>query len=81
MLPDSDSNHERELHAHIIMVQGGYMEVGTEAHPYTSKMTITMYSDVSSPALPTYGNKVIGVRYGTLYMFGNERTPVWTSLS
>lgn len=57
------------------------MEVGTEDHPYTSKMTITLFSTVSDPALPTYGNKVIGVRYGTLLMFGNERTPTWTSLS
>jgi len=57
------------------------MEVGTEDHPYTSKMTITLFSTVEDPALPTYGNKVIGVRYGTLLMFGNVRTPVWTSLS
>jgi len=24
-------------------VNGGYMEVGTEAYPYTSKLTITMH--------------------------------------
>lgn len=56
------------------------MEVGTEAHPYTSKLTITMHGDVSSPALPTYGNKNIAVRGGTLSMVGKERKVVWTLL-
>jgi hypothetical protein len=56
------------------------MEVGTEAFPYTSKLTITMHGDVSTPALPTYGNKVIAVRMGTLSMVGKERKVVWTEL-
>jgi hypothetical protein len=56
------------------------MEVGTEANPYTSKLTITMHGDVSSPAIPTYGNKVIAVRKGTLSMVGKERKVVWTLL-
>jgi hypothetical protein len=56
------------------------MEVGTEEFPYTSKITITMHGDVYSPYLPVYGNKVIGVRYGTLDMHGVERTPTWTLL-
>jgi hypothetical protein len=56
------------------------MEVGTEANPYTSKLTITMHGDVSSPALPTYGNKVIAVRKGILSMVGKERKVVWTLL-
>ena len=56
------------------------MEIGTEAFPYTSKLTITMHGDVSTPALPTYGNKVIAVRMGTLSMVGKERKVVWTEL-
>jgi hypothetical protein len=56
------------------------MEVGTEEFPYTSKITITMHSDVSDPYLPIYGNKVIGVRFGTLDMHGPTRTPTWTEL-
>jgi hypothetical protein len=40
------------------------MEVGTEEFPYTSKMTITMHGDVTTPAIPTYGNKNIAVRRG-----------------
>jgi len=56
------------------------MEVGTEEFPYTSKITITMHGGIADPYLPIYGNKVIGVRFGTLDMHGIERTPVWTYL-
>lgn len=56
------------------------MEVGTEEFPYTSKITITMHGLLEDPYLPIYGNKVIGVRYGTLDMHGIERTPTWTLL-
>lgn len=45
------------------MLNNGYMEVGTETYPYTSKLTITMHGNVSAPYLPIYGNKVIGVRF------------------
>ena len=56
------------------------MEVGTEDFPYTSKITITMHGDVSSPYIPIYGNKCIGVRFGTLDMHGIERDKTWTVL-
>merc|ERR1711893_372872 len=55
------------------------MEVGTERHPYTSKLTITMYGDKYDPAMPIYGKKSIGVRYGTLDMHGVEKKS-WTDL-
>jgi hypothetical protein len=56
------------------------MEVGTEENPYTSKITITMHGSIDDPYLPIYGNKVIGVRYGTLDMHGIERDVTWTFL-
>ena len=56
------------------------MEVGTEAFPYTSKITITMHGDVSTPAIPTYGNKNISVRKGELHMVGNTIAKTWTML-
>jgi hypothetical protein len=62
------------------MVKGGYLEVGTEEYPFTSKLTITMHGTEEDPYLPTYGNKVIGVRYGTLEMHGVPRKVTWTSL-
>jgi hypothetical protein len=63
------------------MIEGGYMEVGTEKFPYTSKLTITMHSDKFSPYLPIYGNKVIGVRFGQLEMHGVPRLITWTRMS
>ena len=77
---NSDPNHERFFDAHYIFVSGGLMEVGTEEFPYTSKITITMHSLLSDPYLPIYGNKVIGVRYGTLDMHGVVRNKTWTVL-
>jgi hypothetical protein len=78
--PETDSTHHRFFDAKYIFVNGGLMEVGTEEFPYTSKITITMHSSVSDPYLPIYGNKVIGVRHGTLDMHGPVRTPTWTML-
>jgi hypothetical protein len=57
------------------------MEVGTEEFPYTSKLTITMHGALADPYIPIYGNKVIGVRFGTLDMHGVPRNPSWTTLS
>lgn len=56
------------------------MEVGTEQFPYTSKITITMHGDVTTPALPTYGNKNIAVRKGELHLVGKVRQVTWTVL-
>lgn len=78
--PETDPTHHRFFDAHYIFVNGGLMEVGTEEFPYTSKITITMHSAVTDPYIPIYGNKVIGVRYGTLDMHGPKRTPTWTML-
>jgi len=78
--PDANPNHERYFDANYIFVNGGLMEVGTEEFPYTSKITITMHGLISDPYLPIYGNKVIGVRYGTLDMHGIERNITWTVL-
>jgi len=80
--PDEDDDqHQRSMDANIIIVYGGYFEAGTEEFPYTSKLTITMHGKKGDPTLPIYGQKVIGVRYGTLEMHGVERTPTWTQMS
>jgi hypothetical protein len=57
------------------------MEAGTEEFPYTSHLTITMHGDASSPFLPIYGNKVIGVRFGQLELHGVTRDVTWTRLN
>jgi len=70
--------HKRTLDARIIIVKGGYVEMGTEAFPYTSKLQITMHGKYGDPTLPIYGQKVIGVRFGQLEMHGVKRNPCWT---
>jgi len=78
--PDSDSNHMRTFDAHYIFVKGGYLEVGTEEFPYTSKLIITMHGDRSDPEIPIYGSKVLAVRNGILDIHGVPRSPTWTEL-
>ena len=78
--PETDKTHQRTFDAQYIIVNGGYLEIGTEEFPYDSKLTITMHGDEYTPALPIYGNKVIAVRNGLLEMHGPERSHVWTEL-
>ena len=78
--PETDLTHERTFDAQYIIVNGGYLEIGTEDFPYDSKLTITMHGDELTPALPIYGNKVIAVRNGILEMHGVERSHAWTDL-
>jgi hypothetical protein len=78
---DSDETHLRTFDAHYVYVSGGYLEVGTEDEPYRSRLIITMHGSKESPEIPTYGNKCIAVRAGTLYLHGVPRTPTWTELN
>ena len=77
---DSDPTDHKYFDAEYIMVNGGYVEVGTEDYPYSSKLTITMHGSESNPYIPTYGNKVLAVRFGQLEMHGMPRSHVWTDL-
>jgi hypothetical protein len=77
---ESDSSHVRTFDAYYVLVEGGYFEVGTEEFPYTSKLIITMHGTKTTPEMPIYGNKVIGVMNGALEMHGIPRNPTWTEL-
>jgi len=79
--PEADPNHERYFDARYIFLHKGYMEVGTEEHPYTSKLTITMHGNISDPYLPIFGNKCIAVKESNLEMHGVKREPTWTLLN
>jgi len=78
--PEKDANHQRTFDAHYIFVDGGRMEMGTAEFPYTSKLTMTMHSKIDDPYIPIYGNKCIGLRFGTLDMHGVAKTPTWTTM-
>jgi hypothetical protein len=56
------------------------MEMGTAEFPYTSKLMMTMHSKIDDPYIPIYGNKCIGLRFGTLDMHGVAKTPTWTTM-
>lgn len=79
---DSEERHwmQRTFDADHILVYGGYMEIGTEEAPYTSKLTITLHGDETDPYLPVFGNKVLGVLNGQLEMHGKPRDHVWSEL-
>lgn len=54
-LPNSVSTHERTFDARIIINRGGLIEMGTEALPYTSKLTVTMHGERYDTTLPIFG--------------------------
>ncbi len=78
---DSDSSHVRTFDAYYIFVKmGGYLEVGTEELPYTSKLIITMHGDKTTPELPLFGAKVTAVMGGSIELHGVPRNPTWGEL-
>jgi len=66
------------IDANYIFVQGGRLQIGTEAEPFQNKFTITIHGDRSSPLLPYYGSQFIAFRGGVLDIHGVKRTPTWT---
>ena len=78
--PSTDPTHHRTFDAHYILVKNGTMEIGTETDRYTSLFTMTMWSTKYDPQIPLFGNKVIGVNFGTLDMHGINRPVTWTDL-
>lgn len=77
---DNDPEHERTFDAKIIMINNGVFEAGTEKHPYSSKLTITLHGVKYDPTVPIHGNKVLGCRNCVLDIHGIQRT-AWTSLA
>ena len=53
---------------YIIVNDGGLLQIGTEARPFTHKALITMFGSPRSIELPIFGSKVLAVRTGTLDM-------------
>ena len=77
---DSNSSTLHTFDARYIFVKGGYLEIGTEQYPYTSKLIITMHGSKTDPELPIFGNKVIGNWEGVIDIHGVPRNPTWTEL-
>jgi hypothetical protein len=77
-----DDNQDVHLNAeYIIICDGGSLQVGTQANPFTHKATITMYGTLRSIELPIFGAKVLALRNGTLDLHGKPVGVTWTYLS
>ena len=71
-----------QLHSeHILITDGGKLQVGTEDQPYQHKAQIVMYGHVLSTELPLFGAKTLAVRNGTLDLHGKPIANTWTWLS
>ena len=80
-LPDPvDSDHVRSFSANQIFVNGGYVQMGTESEPYTSKLVITLKSNDSFEDIPMFGRNVIGVLNGLVEAHGVAREMPWLEL-
>ena len=78
-IPD---NMDYNISTKYLIVSGGRLQIGTEAQPFKDhKLTLTLEGTQDDPALPLFGNKVLGVYEGILDIHGKPRTPVWTQLS
>ncbi|XP_050416785.2 fibrocystin-L [Patella vulgata] len=65
----------------ILILDGGVLQVGTEAEPFQHKGIITMFGNLRSPELPIYGAKCLAVRDGTLDLHGKPTHVTWSRLA
>ena len=76
---DADPTYHATFDAHYVMINNSTMEIGTETHPYKSRLTMTMHGEKYDPAMPIFGKKSIGVMYGVLDIHGVNKMS-WTDL-
>ena len=69
------------VQAGFITMNGGTFIAGTQAKPYTNKLTFIMHGNYYGKQQPMFGNKGIGCLNCKFYMYGAPRTPTWTTLS
>ena len=58
---------------HILIVNNGSLQVGTEEKPFEQKARITLHGHVRSTELPVYGAKSLSLRTGyvaIVFQFG-----------
>ena len=69
------------LQAKYIVINGGYLQIGTEDEPFLHEATITLYGNILDPEIPLYGAKVLAVRQGGLDFHGIPVIRTWTRLN
>ena len=70
----------RTFDAHWLFIKGGKLTIGFDDKPYPCPLLITMWGKRYDPEVPLYGNKVIGLRYGTIDIHGIPRNPTWIDM-
>ena len=73
------NDRDLELKTDWIYLPGGELDIGSEAHPYTHKATITLTDKVPDENINTMGDRGIMMLNGTLSLHG-DRTNSWTKL-
>jgi plastocyanin len=77
-----DDNQNVSLHAeHILIVNNGSLQVGTEENPFQHHAEIVLYGHPLSTEIPLFGAKTLSVREGTLDLHGRPLAVTWTRLS
>ena len=69
-----------ELKTDWIYLSGGELDIGSEAHPYTHKATITLTDNVPGEDINTMGDRGIMLLKGALSLHG-DRKNAWTKLA
>jgi len=64
-----------------IYLPGGELDIGSEAHPYTHKATITLTDTVPNEDINTMGDRGIMMLNGTLSLHGDRGSNTWTKLA
>lgn len=65
----------------FITVVGGRFIAGTEAKPYTNKLTFILHGSYYGPQQPMFGNKGIGCMECFISIHGSVRSRTWTSIA
>lgn len=69
-----------ELKTEWIYLQGGELDIGSEAHPHTRNATITLTDNVPNENINTMGDRGIMLLKGVLSLHG-DRKNAWTKLA
>jgi cell migration-inducing and hyaluronan-binding protein len=69
-----------ELKTDWVYLPGGELDIGSEAHPYTHKATITLTDNVPGEDINTMGDRGIMLLRGALSLHG-DRKNAWTKLA
>lgn len=69
----------REFHAHVIFINKGRLQAGTEDKPVWYNLRFVLHGEKYGPGVPLFGNKVIANYGGTLDLHGREENQRYTS--